>query len=169
MGRAQRADSSFHSRVSNLARFIAAVLIPSRSPGTAFAVRGQSNVIPAFTDSTLRCTVDGVETESEVVTSRNLVSWRLCVGEGLSNGLHHVVVNITAGANIIFWVDEMLYYSLSPPNLKQKSSMLLPSTTAFRYTSISWMNPFDRAGNFGRESYQHGAKAIIPFYGMISY
>jgi len=104
-----------------------------------------------------------------VVDVRNLNSWRLCSAEDLGEGLHQVVVNITAGPNTIFWVDEIYYYSLPRPNLRRKASMLYPTTAEFRYAGVSWMNPFDQAGNNGRESYLNGAKVTIPFYGMFLY
>jgi len=132
------------------------------------AVRGQSNVIPGSTGSTLRCTIDGVEGQSDVVNSQNLDSWMLCGASRLSEGRHQVVVNVTTGPNTQFWLDEIHYYSLNHPNLRQKSSMLIPTTQEFRYTGVSWMSPFDEAGNNGRESYQNGAKVTVPFYGMIS-
>lgn len=132
-------------------------------------VKGQSNVIPATTNSALRCTIDGVEVGSDVVSASNLRYWNLCHGPSLSPGQHNVVVNITAGPNTVFWVDEIYYGSLFNPNLRRKYSMLYPNTLEFQYTGISWMSPFDEKGMSGRETYAQGAKVIMPFYGMCSY
>jgi len=136
------------------------------SPGVALAVRGQSNIIPASTNSVLGCTIDGVEGETDVVSAENLNFWTLCSGTGLSEGRHQVVVNIAPGPNTIFWLDEIIYYSLSNPNIRRQWSMLYPNTDEFKYTGVNWVNPFDEGGIHGRETYQNGAKAIIPFYGM---
>ena len=130
-------------------------------------VRGQSNVIPGSTNSVLSCKIDGVDGESDVVNSGNIMSWKLCGASRLSQGRHEVVVNITSGPGTIIWVDEITYFSLSPPKLRQQWSKLYPNTGEYSYTGISWRNPFDDSGNFGRESYANGAKATIPFYGSI--
>lgn len=168
MERTQQEDSLFLSRVcSNMIGYTAAALIGRCTSGTELIVRGQANVIPASTNSMLRCTIDGVEGESEVVTSGNLRSWKMCGRSSLSEGRHQVVVNITAGPNTVLWMDEIYYYSLNRPNLRRQWSMLYPNTEEFRYTGVSWSNPFDEGGNHGRESYQNGAKATIPFYGSL--
>jgi len=169
MEREQRAVSLFLSRVSVIACSTATALIESHSLGTVVVVRGQSSVIPASTGSVLSCTIDGVEGESDVVSAGNLMSWKLCGASRLSEGRHQVVVNVTSGSNTIFWLDEITYFSLSPPNLKQKWSKLYPNTAEYSFTGISWRNPFDDVGNNGRESYANGAKATIPFYGPLLY
>jgi len=129
-------------------------------------VRGQSNVIPSSTNSVLRCTIDGEEGESDVVNTGNLKYWKLCGKSQLSPGRHDVVVNITAGPNTVMWLDEIYFFSLSKPNLRRHVSMLHTITNEFKYTGISWVNPFDQNGSSGRESYQAGAKVTVPFYGL---
>ena len=166
MGQTRRGDSHFRSRVSVLVRYTIIELIRKLSSGTNLVVRGESSAVPLSTNSTVRCTIDGVEGVSEAVNSGlNIRFWQLCGSNTLREGAHQVVVNFTAGPNTIFWVDEIYYMSVASPNLRRKSSMLYPTTSEFRYTGVGWTNPFDEAGHHGRETYETGAKAIIPFYG----
>jgi len=169
MEQTQLGDLLFHLKVSNILRSTPGALIGRRLSGTELLVRGQSNVIPSSTNSVLRCTIDGEEGESDVVNTGNLKNWKLCGKSRLSSGRHDVVVNITAGPNTVMWLDEIYYYSLSKPNLRRHVSMLYSHTDEFKYTGVSWVNPFDEAGSNGRESYQNGAKATIPFYGLTSF
>jgi len=134
--------------------------------GTSFNVRGQSNVNPSSTNSTIRCTVDGVEAASDVVTTGNLNFYRLCFAADLSEGLHQVSVQFNPGPNTTFFLDSVTYYSLAYPNMRRKFSQHSADDSPFQYTGISWRNPYDDTGSEGRETYQTGAKAIIPFFGM---
>ena len=83
----------------------------------------------------------------------------------MSDERHEVVVNITAGPDTVFCVDDIYYFSSTNPNLEKKYSMFVPNAGEYQYTGVSWSNPFDMDGLLGRETYATGAKVIVPFYG----
>lgn len=164
-GQAQRLGSHFHLRASRKFPFdhvINCIL------GRALTIRGQSNVIPATTNSVLRCTVDGVAVGSDVVLANNLRSWKLCDGADLIDGHHDVVVNISAGADTVFWVDEITYETVDRPNQQRKYSRYPADTGEYRYKGVSWASPFENDFGYSRESYENGAAVTIPFYGTFS-
>ena len=139
-----------------------------RQLGTDFDVRGQSSVNFSATNSRIRCTIDGVEaqTDAGTVNEDNFRNFRLCLGRRLSAGPHEVVVQITPGPNTVVWVDTVTYYSLAYPNIRRKHSQLTPEKSEFQFTGVGWRDPFDDTGSLGRETYTNGDKAIIPFFGL---
>jgi len=106
-----------------------------------------------------------MEGSSEVVNPNNLKYWHLCGATDLSFGRHEVVINITAGPNTVFWLDEIYYWSLPNPNLDGKTSMFHANAEELGFSGISWVSPFDEHGILGRETYANGAKVTIKFYG----
>jgi len=157
-------DSPSPLKVSCGPSMVAAALIRPLIGGS-FSAQGQSNVIPSTTNSQLTCKVDGRDGNTAIVTADNVNAWSFCNSGGLTESLHEVVVNITAGPGTVFCLDDI--YSISSPNsiLQNKYAMFVPNDGGYRYAGVSWSNPFDKDGLLGRETYATGAKVVIPFYG----
>jgi len=134
--------------------------------GTDVALYGQFSKTPTATALPITCNIDGSPGNMDNFTAYLPgATVRLCFRDGLGLSSHQLVANFTSDSDAIYWVDNLNYMSAPNANLTGKTSRLVATSSAIRYSSASnWDDAWIKGSMFSNSA---GASLEADFYGTL--